>query len=444
MDLIKKNIVSVICGLVAVVCVVLVFFPFGGMYEDLDKSVRDGWKVGTDLQGLARAQRTWPSLSPNEEDKLPLEQFPTAALISRGEQMTEGWKTAATRFLQFVINDQQQQLQLLVPGTLPSIRTSTVGREFIDQYQRRFGIYVGPNGELDQSESLFRRILDSTTPPSEVDVKKRQDEIAARVRAERTVIANGQVQNQQEVELLVAKAIADIASQYRTESARSHLMYADPLTVFDINPKIQGTSVPDVNNVFVAQITLWVQEQLCQAIRTTNDAAHNATPKPAPGVLGSPIKRLLKVQVTHKFAPALPAPGTPAGEAPVLPSNPQTKITPDYTAGPFGHASNEFYDPVKFDITMIVEARAVTPILTSLTSNRYFIFRNVQVEAVDASIDAAQGFLYGNAPVVQLRIRGSYLFLREVLKNYMPEDIIRGLTLPPGTEGMGQFPGSEF
>lgn len=438
MDLIKKNIVSIIFGVVSILCVILVFFPFGGMFESLRTDVQQGWKVGTDLQNLTRAQRHWPSLSPQEEDKQPLEQFPTAALISKGEEMTEGWKASAERFLRFVIADQSQQIKPLVPGTLPTISSPATGRAFIDQYQKRFGIYYLPNGQLDDSNSLFRQVLDSTVPPSEVDIKQRQDERAAQITAERTIIQGGQVMNQEEVRDLVARAIADIANEYRTESARKHLMYADPATVFEINTKIAGTTVPNVNDIFLAQLSLWVQEQLCFAIRETNQAAHQSDPNRAPGVLGSPIKRLLKVQINHRFVPVAAPPGTT--EKPTLPSNPLTKITPNYTQDPFGHASNEFYDPVHFDITMIVDAAAVSQILTDMNRNRYFVFNHVDLQSVDAALDAVQGYLYGNAPVAQLRIRGSYLFLREVLKNYMPDDIIRGLTAPPPGEG-GMYPG---
>lgn len=443
MDLIKKNIISIVLGVVSILCVILVFFPFGGMFESLRTDVQQGWKVGTDLQNLTRAQRHWPSLSPREEDKQPLEQFPTASLIAKGEEMTEGWKASAERFLRFVIEDQDKQIQPLVPGTLPKINNPAIGRAFIDQYQKRFGIFYLPNGQLDNSSSLFTQVLDSTVPPSDLDIKQRQDERAAQITAERTIIQGGQVVNQEEVRALVARAIADVANEYRTESARKHLMYADPMTVFEINPKIAGTTVPNENDIFLAQLSLWVQEQLCFAIRETNQIAHQQDPKPAPGVLGSPIKRLLKVQITHKFTPAPIAPGTTESETPTLPSNPLTKITPDYTRDPFGHASNEFYDPVHFDVTMIVEAAAVPKILTDLNRNRYFIFNSIDLQSVDAALDAVQGYLYGNAPVIQLRIKGSYLFLREVLKKYMPKDIVRGLTAPPTSEG-GGYPGGFY
>lgn len=441
MGLIKKNILSIIFGVVAILCIILLFFPLGGMFESLRADVQQGWKVGTDLQNLTRTQRHWPSLSSDEEDKQPLEQFPTAALITKGEEMTRDWKASAERFLRFVIEDQNSQIQPLVKGILPTISSPAAGRSFIDQYQKRFGIYYLPNGQLDDSSSLFKQVLDSTVPPSEMDIKQRQDERAAQIRAERTIIQGGQVMNQAEVQDLVSRAVADIANEYRTESARKHLMYADPLTVFEINPKIAGTTVPSVNDVFLAQLTLWVQEQLCLAIRETNQAAHQSDPNRSPGVLGSPIKRLLKVQVTHKFVPIPAPPGTT--EKPTLPSNPLTKITPDYTTRPFGHASNEFYDPVDFDATMIVDATEVSQILTSLNRNRYFIFASIDIQSVDASLDAVQGYLYGNTPVVQLRIKGSYLFLREVLKQYMPDDIIRGVIAPPPGEG-GGYPGGYY
>ncbi len=431
MDLIKKNVVSVLCGVVAIICVILIFFPFGGMYETLRENVKKSWTTGENIRTVMNKPRTWPSLSSKEEDKLPLEQFPTAAIYNHGKSMTTDWNNQATLFLQVAIDAQKKQLQPLVPGALPSLNSPAVGRAFIDNYQRKFGIYLTASGAPDESISIFKQTLDSTMPPSDLEVKAELDRVADEIARARTIWQGAAIVNADEVKQLIAERQAQVAEQLRSQKAAKHLVYANPALAFEVNPKISGSQTPGVNDVFLAQATLWVQEQIANAIRETNESAHKAQQSRSAGILRSPIKHLLHVKITNN--PFLPVKAITPGEAPVLLANPNVKIVPDYTAGAFGHSKNEFYDVLKFETAFICDASLVTQVLTGLNREHYFIFSQVSVQSVDSSIDAAQGFLYGDSPVVQVTIKGNYLFLREFMKAYMPVDIIRGLAVPAGT-----------
>ena len=58
MELVKKNIVSVICGVVAILAIVASFFPLGGYVEDLQASLN---KSKTDYSSL-ETLRTKPRM----------------------------------------------------------------------------------------------------------------------------------------------------------------------------------------------------------------------------------------------------------------------------------------------------------------------------------------------------------------------------------------------
>ena len=96
--------------------------------------------------------------------------------------------------------------------------------------------------------------------------------------------------------------------------------------------------------------------------------------------------------------------------------------------GPLGHVSNDFYDVIPFTMQIVCEADTIPTTLTGLTRNRFIMIRSMDVIAVDSTVAQAQGFIYGNKPVVQLNLRCQYLMLRRFLGPYMPQDIIRGLT----------------
>ncbi len=439
MDIVKKNLISILLGVVAIICIVLIFFPFGGMYDTLLQNVKSSQSTGQKIQSVMNQNRTWPSLSPKEEDKIPLDQFPTAAIIARGEQMTTTWTRQKDNALAYVLDLQSKQLEPLVPKALPVLLGPALGREFLDRYQRKFGVYLDTRtGERDQSISIFAQVLDATMPPIDTEVKARQAEIATEVANTRTIWRDNKIHNPEEVQKITAERQAIVAEQMRNQKAISHLIYADPDTVFEVNPKIAGSSIPDVNDIFLAQLTLWVQEQMARAIRETNEAVHQVNDTRKQGVLASPIKRLMQMKVTHKFVPVRPIAGA---DKPELPSNPAATITPNYLADPFGHVSNEFYDVVNFETTMVIDAGSLSPVLIGLARNRFFIFDKVEIQAMDSSIDAANGFLYGKALVVQVTLRGKYLFIRDFLKNFMPVDIVRGVVNPAAT-GAGTGPGN--
>ncbi len=435
MDLIKKNILSVVSGVLAILSMIVIVFPFSGMYDTLLANVKASWATNAKIQSLLTQQRTWPSLSSKEEDKLPLEHFPTPLTISKGEAMTKDWRNKAEAFRQLAIDLQTKSLKPLVPGALPNGGGPAIGRHFIDAYQRKFGIYVNPTtGVRDESQSLFSQILLSKVPPTDTDVKAEQERVAAELRASRTIWREGKVQNQPEVDLLVAQSQATVADKMRHDRAVQGLIYADPVTVFEINSKIATNQNPSPNDMFQAQVSLWVQEELCRAIRETNEK-FKADNK---GILNSPIKRLISIKVLPKFVP-VPA-GTPGTtEPPTVPDHTTTKVTPAFTTNPLGHVSNDFYDVIRFDMVVVVEGAALPEVLTGLARNRYISFRKVNIQSVDSSVDMASGYLYGPAPVIHLTLEGQYLLLRPFLKDLMPTDIVRGLTIQgapaPGSEG---------
>ncbi|MBC7783766.1 MAG: hypothetical protein H7144_07990 [Burkholderiales bacterium] len=426
MDLVKKNLLSIICGVVAILCIVLIFFPFGGMYDTLRTSVEESKAVGESIKKVSEAPRMWPSLSSREEDRVQLNAFPTDATIIAAEKMTKDWTTRSTQFLEYAISLQKEKFRPLVPNALPSGGGVATGVEFIRLYQRRFGVWVNPQTqERPQDESIFTQILGAGIPPTPEEVKTEQDTRAAQIKQEQTIVVEGQEKNAPEVLKIINERIAKIAERMRNDRAFKLSIYADPLTSLDVNPKIAGNTAPSADDMFDAQVTLWIQEDMCRAIAETNKAEN-----PKQGVLDSPVKRLTRLMVVHSYHPPLQVLGVAPTPVTPLPANANTKVAFNYTANPLGHVSNDFYDVLNFDMVLVCETERLPATIASLTRNRYAMFREVKVEAIDSSIDAAQGFLYGPKPVAQVTLRGQYLLLRQFISPFMPPNVIRSLTAP--------------
>lgn len=437
MDIVKKNLLSISCGVVALICIILLFYPFGGMYTSLQEDVTKSEALGTRIRNVRDTPRHWPTLSSLPEDQVPLTQFPTSAIIAAGTKMTETWKSEAQRFYVDTINRQRQQLIPLEPGALPgSGGGSYVGIQFVEKYQKRFGIYTDPNTQKkDERESIYNTILNAGLPPTETEIKAAQEARTSQIKSEAVVIDNKvPPEEEQRINQRIADETVKIPEQMRKTRATQKGVYADVLTIFRPITFRDGVA-PPAHMMFDAQVRLWVLEEICRAVADTNKAAN-----PKQGIIDSPIKRIVQLDgIEHDYRPVAAPPGSAASGPPTLPAGATAKPAPDYLRGPFGHVSNEFYDPIQIkNLVFICEADTLAQTLARFSSNRFITIRDVKVDSVDSTMEAAAGFLYGSKPVVQVTINAQYLMLRPFIKDYMPADVIRGVISPPGGAQPGQ------
>src|SRR5438105_464297 len=88
MDIIKKNLISIVCGVVAILAIVAWQFPLNGMIaknqEELDK------QKGThqQMETLLRKPRQLPTINVNQTPE-PLKVFPSQSIIDQGAKIKE-------------------------------------------------------------------------------------------------------------------------------------------------------------------------------------------------------------------------------------------------------------------------------------------------------------------------------------------------------------------
>src|SRR5437868_9467633 len=110
------------------------------------------------------------------------------------------------------------------------------------------------------------------------------------------------------------------------------MIYVEP-AAWDINPIISaaGATAPDPVNIFLAQISYWVQEDVVKALNETNSTPDPATGKPPANVMEAPVKRLERILIQPQFVT------TPESTTATDPSAPLPKVT---LASPTGRVSN--------------------------------------------------------------------------------------------------------
>src|SRR5687768_14540792 len=89
MDLVKKNMLSIVCGVIAIVAIVAWFWPIGPMFTslqaDLDARAAEYKKV----EDLRTAPRSLPSLVLEGGEKPVLNRFPNEKVVAVGREKTK-------------------------------------------------------------------------------------------------------------------------------------------------------------------------------------------------------------------------------------------------------------------------------------------------------------------------------------------------------------------
>lgn len=179
--------------------------------------------------------------------------------------------------------------------------------------------------------------------------------------------------------------------------------------------------------------------------------AINAANKPYRSVVDAPVKRVLSISVKEDILPKVAAPvateevpaegSTPpadgaavAAAAPELalpPLDPKAVVSYDFAKSMTGRVSNSMYD-VRFATVRLVVATSMIPeVLNAIARQNFMTVITMDVRPTDAFEAADEGYIYGAAPVSELRLTIESVWLRPWLAKLMP----RELQTLKGTDG---------
>jgi len=438
MDIIKKNVVSISCGVVTLFAIVAVFlWPmpswFNGLQAKLDASKSDYDAI----KGLNHQPFTKPNLDPSKSEPDALGQFPNAPTIQAGIAIVDKLKeqTAAMDKMAVAMN----QHRVLVPGALPNNRGTAWG-EFKDEYYRKL--------------NDLKRDMNAVTAPTQEEVALEAERLKIEDYDKRIQKVGGTEHNRPEVEADYQAHILRLPDEMRKEQAKLFTVFLSDNKTMDccqgIMPPNESALYPtDAAAVWATQLTLWIQEDVVQAIAETNQKIPNATVETAI------VKRLVtwnipKVYITKKGEVALVDAQAGGGRyvrpayvpqrlsaAPAAPEGtleeeaaPSTKV---FTASPTGRVCNSLYDVMHFTVVVDADAQKFRDFMAKLTDNRFITILSVDIIGVDRDREQWRGFLYGPNPVVRLRLNCEAVFLRSWTKKLMPPAVQKLLGIPDAT-----------
>jgi len=467
MELLKKHMISFICGGVALLAIGITFFPMGGMFEGLSTQMQESEKDDEEIKSLINQRVNFPSEDPT---KAVVACWPSEKALTAAKSVVQRIADDSADLMDRVVRLNAGDRKLLVPGSLPA------GAE-LGAFKNRYPQFFAElRSKLNAAVPVTDAEVDAEMPkPAEtgaapaavsppmgrpgLDARGSYDSgLAARERA-RISRGGGYTENtneRMEVRARLAQERANSFSMYLTPDPQSSIGTSS----FAKHPGIPEPTVqdpPTVPDVWVAQLGLWIQQDVCDAIAGLNGNSKK--------VGTSIVKRLVSIEIPPEYI-------TKTGPTPIVgstdvvrpgrggimrgnfggagdqnvtgPTNAPVKpLFRDYTWSPTGRICNSMYDVMHFYVTVDVDAACCADVLWALENNRCITVLNVDSRAVDLQTWQDAGYFYGDRPVVQLVIKCEALFFRQwtVVKNggVMPEVIREQLgaktqktTLTPG------------
>ena len=435
MQIVKKNILAIICGVVALMSIVAIYWPISGWYQQVNEQLQTSKRTNDDLNSLKTKGTSCrlPIVDPQKTEAPPLVGFPTAKVYKIGVEVVKKIQEQSAALMKQAIADNKRTP--IDPNALPTYRSGAAGSTFKDNYYQYLEALKG------------KGMLDALPPPMPKDVA---DQHQARWNEWLMKLpAVGNVRDPQAVAQLqidfnrdVVPALPGNVAKVRAESCTMYIS-AGGLYVHPGIPPQGTTKFATLNDVWAAQIGIWIQTDICSAIAQTNKTFG----RPVGGRLIVPtacVKRLVRTNINPAYI-TINGPvvfgsrggmgdmgGLPvAGNNPGMTAAAQPKGVPTVVRSFHptfsGRVSNEVYEVVHFSFTVDVEAANCRALLANLTNGRFITVLNTGVIALDRGACQAAGLLYGPEPVVQMTVTAESVFFHDWTKDLMPAPVATAL-----------------
>jgi hypothetical protein len=433
MAVLKKNLASIIFGVVAILAVVSVFWPIGGWYQDLQTQLDRRASVGAQLTSLSTASRQMPTLSPDQTAPEQLTVFPTQEVINAGIAATGQVTTQAAAMVDAAVKA-NRHADLLFPNSLPKPDDST-RFSFAQKYQ-----------DATTNFARWQPILNSGSRPTPEEVTAALQALRDKINNERLTYgpadSNGNrtvnPSSQQDADDEYNSESPDVKPRMETDAATKYSVYLEPKSnALSFDQSINIHVPPQADKIFDAQLAIWIIDDVTRAIARCNQLYSDPE---TPG--GSP-----KADILHGAIKRIDLIGNPsaveggASDAAAGNGSPTPKVT---TISASGRVCNALYDVVTFKVDLTVDAAKLPQIVREFEVGQFITVNNVQIiEVVDPAGSASQGYRFGSKPVIRVELDCEELLLRQWTNEVLPDTKKNGIGsgLPnvqgPGPEGPG-------
>lgn len=431
MEIVKKNVVSIVCGVIAVLAVASFFYPTPAIQVRAQKSLDQQAETYKQLTTLQGKSRHWPNVTqdPNATPQ-DLKEFPGPKVIESGlaqvKQVQDQSLALKDRAIKMNVH------QLLVPDSLPNPSNSYL---FKNAYDQRY--------QFDEkaTQDSFQKMLNSVTPPTEEEINREAQRREDKIKADAPKNTEGHFFDEYQVNQQIADMRAKLAGQMRQDAALKHNLYMAP-EALPKHPALAGETgaikAPEPEDVWYAQMGLWIQEDVIKSVAALNARSQNLENSPVKQIvmiMAAPPDKSMYVLSTTAAASA----DASGGAASPNPANSDADPLPkDYTTSPTGRVCNGVFDVVHFKVVLNVQAADIDRVISELERDRFLTVYQAGVQAINSVAKRQEGYYFGSHPIVTLFLDCEELFMRDWTKKLMPQTVKQYLNVQEAQQATDQ------
>jgi hypothetical protein len=225
MEIVKKNLVSIICGVVALFTLVAVFvWPLDGYYETLQEKAKKRADVQGKVNGLLSKSRNLPVFDPNNPTGSRLSKFPSQQIITIGSKAVKGEHQISDKTYTEAIRLNESNHPLVIANILPNPISQVAAINFRGALQERL-------------DKLRTEDLAAGVPPTDREVEERKDALWKSMENE-IIKVNGEP-SQTSLDQVMARYLdraGKLKDEMKKEMATKNKVYVDPSVVMAVSP----------------------------------------------------------------------------------------------------------------------------------------------------------------------------------------------------------------
>lgn len=227
----------------------------------------------------------------------------------------------------------------------------------------------------------------------------------------------------------------DPAFRARVNKARRIRTYAnlsETNSSFHIAPLYAGTSSPEPEQMWYAQVAWWIEQDVIRAIADLNAAAAAALAEGREAnVATMPVKHVLLIRVNGYAVGGevgnLAFPELRGGGGGTAAAGPVVNTTPLFVESFTNRTSDEEFDVVRFSVVVIVDQRDLLDLIDRIAKQNFYQLLATNITAVDRAAAEEQGYYYGPEPIVRARLEFEGYMARKVFQPMMPRAVLKAL-----------------
>ena len=208
----------------------------------------------------------------------------------------------------------------------------------------------------------------------------------------------------------------------RVAKAKNILCYYSP-TTFHVSPiALDETTSPPPEEMWFAQVSLWVQQDVVNAIKQLNQSAANEIKDIEPCVEQVPVKHLEAVRVLGYYAS--PNEEAPSGTIQFPATDFGTMMQGvNADASLTGRRSDDQFDVVRFVVSVVIDQRDILQFIDQISKVNFYQCISMRYDRVDPQTAQNEGYFYGTQPTVRATFVFEGYMSREVYEPLMPEPV---------------------